>query len=229
MLNRRHLVMLGAALIRPTRAFAGPAGQRLETRLFNFKDEVSPEQTSEIIAAMKEVARAPGVGGFLIGRNFIPDPFPTRFEWISMIQFEHIDRGADDRRFESLRNQLSTLCRNQVDCELTGPTAPRFADGAGVKVRHTVMFDFKPDASPEDQARNVDAIRAMGRLPMVQAYRVERSTADLSDPTRMQWQVIGDFASVADYRAYSQAPVHLAIRDDFKVHTSRVAFLDVEL
>jgi hypothetical protein len=45
----------------------------------------------------------------------------------------------------------------------------------------------------------------------------------------MQWQVIGDFASVADYHAYSQAPVHLAIRDDFKAHTSRVAFLDVKL
>jgi hypothetical protein len=45
----------------------------------------------------------------------------------------------------------------------------------------------------------------------------------------MDWQVIGDFASMADYRAYSDAPVHLAIRDDFRAHTSRVAFLDVAL
>jgi hypothetical protein len=45
----------------------------------------------------------------------------------------------------------------------------------------------------------------------------------------MEWQVVGDFASLADYEAYSRAPVHLAIRDDFNAHTSRVAFLDVAL
>jgi hypothetical protein len=225
MFNRRDLLMLGAGFGCPALAFAGPEGVRLETRLFNVKDEVSPERTSEIIAAMKDFASSPGVGGFLVGRNFIPDPFPTRFEWLYMIQLD----TAADLRFAALRSEVSALCRNQVACDLTGPTADRFADAAGVKVRHTVMFDFKPDASAADQARNVDAIRNMGRLPMVKAYRVERSANYPADPAQMQWQVIGDFASVADYRAYAQAPVHLAIRDDFKAHTSRVAFLDVEL
>jgi hypothetical protein len=98
-----------------------------------------------------------------------------------------------------------------------------------VKVRHTVMFDFKPEASAKDQARNVDAIRNMGKLPMVKSYRVEQSASYPSGPTQMQWQVIGDFASVDDYWAYAKASVHLAIRDDFKAHTARVAFLDVEL
>ena len=46
---------------------------------------------------------------------------------------------------------------------------------------------------------------------------------------QMDWQVIGDFASMADYRAYADAPAHLDIRDDFRAHTSRVAFLDTEL
>jgi hypothetical protein len=34
---------------------------------------------------------------------------------------------------------------------------------------------------------------------------------------------------VDDYKAYSASPVHLAIREDFTAHTSRVAFLDVQL
>jgi hypothetical protein len=237
MIDRRALVMLGVGLIVPSRAFAGPTGQRLETRLFNFRDDVSPEKISEAIASLRDAASSLGAGGFLAGRNFIPDPFPTRFAWLYMMQFDLMpfdsaadgDRPAAHRRFEAVSADLSALCRNQVQCDLAGPTALRYADAAGVKVRHTVMFDFKPDASAEDQARNVDAIRTMGRLPMVQAYRVERSATYPSDPTQMQWQVIGDFASVEAYRAYSGAPVHLAIRDDFKAHTSRVAFLDVRL
>jgi len=231
--NRRE-VLLGAAgaALAPLAARAAPPSPRLQTRLFNLRDDVSPAKTAEIVAQMKAFAASPGVGGFLIGRNFIPDPFATRFEWLSMIQFDDVAGGAGLaalRRFEALRTTLSALCRNEVDCDLTGPTPARFADPAGVKVRHTVMFDFKPDASADDQARNVDAIRTMGKLPMVQAYRVERSALYPSDPTQMQWQVIGDFASVDDYKAYSKAPVHLAIADDFKAHTARVAFLDVEL
>lgn len=232
MIDRRKLVMMGAALLGPSRALAGAAGQRLETRLFNFRDTVSPEKTSEVIAALTDVARSPEVGGFLVGRNFIPDPFATRFEWLYMIQIAPADGGdlpPAYGRFQAIAAELSALCRDQVQCDLAGPIAPRFADAAAVKVRHTVMFDFRPDASAGDQARNVDAIRNMGRLPMVQAYRVERSATYPSDASQMQWQVIGDFASVEDYRAYSNAPVHLAIRDDFKAHTSRVAFLDVKL
>jgi hypothetical protein len=237
MLTRRDAILLaaaaaGAELSGASAVSAKPAPTQLETRLFNFSDEVSPARAADVVARMKDMAKTPGVGGFMIGRNFIPDPFPARFEWLYMIQFDAFDgpaRRAAYRRFEALRTELSALCRNQVGCDLAGPTSSRFADAAGVKVRHTVMFDFKPDASVEDQARNVDAIRTMGKLPMVQAYRVERSAAYPSDPTQMQWQVIGDFASVDDYKAYSNAPVHLAIREDFKAHTSRVAFLDVGL
>jgi hypothetical protein len=234
----RREVVLGAAvaalapLAGATGAHAEPKPARLETRLFNLRDDASPEKTAEIVAKMKAFAATSGVGGFLIGRNFVPDPFPTRFEWLYMIQFDDLagDMGPTAfRRFEALRAELSSLCHNEVQCDLTGPTPPRFADAAGVKVRHTVMFDFKPEASAEDQARNVEAIRTMGKLLMVKSYRVERSATYPSDPTQMQWQVIGDFASVDDYWAYAKAPVHLAIRDDFKAHTSRVAFLDVEL
>jgi hypothetical protein len=232
--NRRDVMVGGAlaALAGATVARAGPEAARLETRLFNVREDVSPEKTAEVVSAMKAFAASPGVGGFLIGRNFIPDPFPTRFEHLYMIQFDDLAGragSAASRRFEALRAELSSLCLNEVQCDLAGPTPPRFADAAGVKVRHTVMFDFKPEASPEDQARNVEAIRTMGKLPMVKSYRVERSATYPSDPTQMQWQVIGDFASVQDYWAYAKAPVHLAIRDDFKAHTSRVAFLDVEL
>jgi hypothetical protein len=237
MLHRREVILNAAiAALAPltdaTPASAEPPSARLQTRLFNFRADVSPERTAEIVAEIKAFAASAGVGGFLIGRNFIPDPFPTRFEWLYMIQFDDLaagEGGAALRRFEALRGDLSALCRNEVECDLAGPTPPRFADATGVKVRHTVMFDFKPEASAEDQARNVYAIRDMGKLPMVKSYRVEQSASYPSGPTQMQWQVIGDFASVQDYWAYAKAPVHLAIRDDFKAHTARVAFLDVEL
>jgi len=133
------------------------------------------------------------------------------------------------RRFEDLRNELTSLCRNEVECDLHGKFPDRIADAPGVTVRHTVMFDFKPDAPRDAQERIVAAIRRMGTLPMVQHYLVDHSSASAPDANQMQWQVIGDFASVADYQAYSGAPVHLAIRDDFTAHTSRVAFLDAKV
>jgi hypothetical protein len=232
MIGRRQ-VLAGAAvaaLVPLERGFANalPAAPVLETRLFNLSDAADPAAVTALIARIRALAGMPGVGGVLVGRNFVPDPFPARFEWLSMVQF---DAAADAarREYDAALADLDRLCRNHVACDLAGPFATRFAAAPGVGVRHTVMFDFKPDASPADQARNVDAIRAMGHLPMVQAYHVERSALYPGDPTQMQWQVIGDFASVADYRAYAAAPVHLAIREDFKAHTARVAFLDVQL
>jgi hypothetical protein len=233
--NRRDLIALGAlatsaALTGTCGASAAPpstTASRLETVLFNLKDGLSSAETADCVARFKD--RALSSGG-LIGRNFIPTPFPTRFEWIYMAQFDADPLGdAAYDRFKSARDELAARCRNQARCDLNCPLPPRFADARGVTVRHTVMFDFKPDAPPEARERNVAAIRAMGRLPMVQAYLVEPSARSVSGPDQMQWQVVGDFASVADYRAYSQAPVHLAIKDDFTAHTSRVAFLDVQL
>jgi hypothetical protein len=225
----RRQIIVGAALAALTplsRAF-GATSRLLETRLFNLRDDADPVAVAAIIARLRALAGVPGVSGILVGRNFVPDPFPARFEWVTMVQFdEHVQ--AARHQYQAARSDLAFLCRNQVACDLTGGFAPGYGAARGVGVRHTVMFDFRPDASSADRARNVDAIREMGKLPMVQAYRVERSALDPADPAQMQWQVIGDFASEADYRAYAAAPVHLAIRDDFNAHTSRVAFLDVK-
>lgn len=147
-----------------------------------------------------------------------------------MIQFD--DFAADEkylRQFEDLTNGLSSYFRNDVQCDLNVALRAKFADAPGVGVRHIVMFNFRPDASAEAQARNVAAIRGMGQLPMVRHYLVERNPSYKPGSAQMEWQVIGDFANVEDYRAYSSAPVHLAIREDFATYTSRVAFLDVEV
>ncbi len=69
----------------------------------------------------------------------------------------------------------------------------------------------------------------MGPMPIERHYIVQPSALAAAGPMQMQWQVIGDFANLADHHAYSQAPVHLAIRDDFNAQTSRVAFLDAKL
>jgi hypothetical protein len=238
--TRRDTLALGASATLGALARAGGAsasaktrqGPTLRTRLFNFKAETSPDTQSEMISRLRSFTKSPGVDSLLIGQNFIPTQFSSRFEWIFMIQFG--DTAAPDAHtvrqdFDRATKALASHCRNAVQCDLHSSFPAKFADGAGVKVRHTVMFDFKADASPEARERNVAAIRTMGKLPMVQRYFVERSVGEMSGPTQMQWQVIGDFGSVDDYKAYSQAPVHLAIRDDFTAHTSRVAFLDVEL
>jgi hypothetical protein len=232
--NRRDIMLLAAAaaFTRTRRSHGADAAAHLETRLFNFRDDVSDNQIADIVAGFKSFGKLPGVDGLMIGRNFIPQPFPTRFEWIYMIQFPAgrvRSAGTIGQRLSALKAGLTSRCRNEVECSVTCPLPPRYADAAGVTVRHTVMFSFRPDASPKARERNVAAIRQMGHLPMVRHYLVQPSAAADPGPTQMQWQVIGDFASVADYQAYSQAPMHLAIRNDFKVHTSRVAFLDVKL
>jgi hypothetical protein len=201
---------------------------RLQTRLFNFRDDVSLQLAQDIVARLRAGAHAAGASGFLAGRNFNSVPFPTRFEWIAMIEFGAVGSAARGP-LEQLTEDLKAHCRDQVECELAGPFPPGYANADGVKLRHTVMFDFRPDAPPDAQQRIVDAIRSMGRLPMVQAYRVEKSAAPAPAGERMEWQVIGDFASTADYKAYSDAPNHLAMRDDFRRHTARLAFLDVAL
>jgi hypothetical protein len=238
MTNRREVIALGAwcglaALARPADSSAGSPAEdeaRLETWLFNLKDDISPARTNETIATFSGRARSLGAGGFLLGRNFIPDPFPARFEWICMVQFAGADAESAQARdgFALARNDLAASWRNSVRCDIDHRLPAGYADATGIKVRHTVMFNFKPQAPAEARARNVAAIRAMGALPMVQAYLVDRSPRFAQAPDQMEWQVIGDFASVADYRAYAQHPAHLALKDDFTAHTSRVAFLDVQ-
>jgi hypothetical protein len=203
---------------------------RLETRLFNLNDSLSPDAAAEIVGKFKEVAKEAAMGGVLVGRNLNAVPFATRFEWIYMIQFAPPGAGSENpalQRFEAARDLLATHCRNAAACTLDCDLPPRFAAAPNVKVRHTVMFSFKADATAEDRARNVVAIRNMGRLPMVRSYLVQPAYPNVSGPDQMQWQVIGDFDSLADYQAYASAPVHLQISADFKAHTSRVAFLDV--
>jgi hypothetical protein len=125
---------------------------------------------------------------------------------------------------------ISPLCRSLAACELRQPLPAGFVPAPpGVQVRHTVMFDFKPGTPAEARERNVQAIREMGRLPMVLSFWVAPNIAFGSDPAQMEWQVIGDFGSLKDYQAYAAAPAHLSIRDDFQAHTSRVAFIDVAL
>jgi len=238
--NRRDVLALGAGATAWWAARGGdalaqgdvtsPARARLETRLFNLNDSLSPDAAAEIVATFTKAAKEAATGGVLVGRNLNDVPFATRFEWIYMIQFAPTAAEANNaafQRFEAARALLATQCRNVAACTLDCDLPPRFAAAPNVKVRHTVMFSFKTDASAEDRARNVASIRNMGRLPMVRSYLVQSASPNASGPDQMQWQVIGDFDSLADYQAYATAPVHLQIGTDFKAHTSRVAFLDV--
>lgn len=209
----------------------GAQAARLQTRLFNFRDDVLPEQADAMIAAFKDHVRAAGVASLLVGRNFIPTPFPTRFEWIFMVEaidFDRLSQTAAFDRFRAAVAQLTGMCRNQVQCDLDCRLPPDFAQATGVGVRHTVMFSFKPGTPAAVRAGIVDDIRQMGTLPMVRHYLVEPSLPGVGGADELEWQVIGDFADVAAYKAYSAAPVHLAIRANFTANTARVAFLDMQ-
>jgi hypothetical protein len=226
-----------AALASGARALARPASAqrpaaRLETLLFNLADDLAPQRAAEVIESLRGLAASPGVAGLRVGRNLNAVPFPSRFEWFAMLQFDPaIRRGSDPayQRVRQQRNELATAFRNFVECDVAAALPAQFAQAPGVKVRHTVMFNFKAGADHDARARNVAAIRKMGKLPMVQHYLVTPGELATNEPGRMQWQVIGDFASLADFQAYYAAPDHLAMRDDFVAHTSRVAFIDIEL
>ena len=161
--RRQALVLAGSAVLSimagssGIRAAAnGSARSRLATRMFNFRETVSTVTADAMLAKLKELGTLAGIAGFMVGKNLSPTPFSTRFEWIYLIQFDEDRTTAADpayRRFEDLRNELTSLCRNEVECDLYGKFPDRIAD----------------------------------------------------------------------------APVHLAIRDDFTAHTSRVAFLDAKV
>jgi hypothetical protein len=238
--NRREVIALAgsaamAVVAIPFGVSAAPADApvaRLETRLFNFKDDISPERAAELVAGFKGSAKAAGIDALFVGRNLNSIQFPTRFEWMYMFQiddFANHPRSAAYERFEKAREDLASLCRAEARCDLDRPLPAGFAMAPGVKVRHVVMFNFKPEASPEARERNVSAIVQMGKLPMVRNYIVEHNAPSATGPNQMEWQVIGDYASLADFQAYANAPVHLAIKEDFTANTSRVAFLDVEV
>ena len=240
MTTRREVIVMGAsiggALLLPAVPSwvdaRTPRRSRLETRMFNFRADATSDATESIIRRMKEFAAGPGIAGFKVGRNLSQTPFPTRFEWIYFLQStarRTPDAEPASGRFLRLREELESLCSSDVECELDLELPPRYADAPGVKVRPTVMFDFKAEAAPEAQERIVAAIRSMGTLPMVQHYLVARTSIAKRAQHQMEWQVIGDFANLEDYQAYSDAPVHLAIRADFTANTSRVAFLDVNV
>jgi hypothetical protein len=230
----RRQVALGASAT--LAALAGGASApmttaRLYTRLFNLRADISTAQTEEITGRLRATAEAAGLDGFLLGRNYNAQPFATRFEWLCMVQMGSA-RPADDPALAAFRaacDDLAIQCRSEARCEIDTALPARFADAAGVGLRHVVTFNFKPDASAEDIHRNVEAIREMGRLPMVRGYRVEPASPAATGPNQMQWEVIGDFASAADYKAYAEAPVHTSLFKDFAAHTSRVAFIDVAL
>jgi hypothetical protein len=235
--TRREVIAFGAsatmtALTGGPGASAATGPARLETRLFNFKDEVSPERAAALVAKFRESAKAAGLDGFLLGRNRITAQYPTHLEWMTMFQVDDFAakrNGPAYQGFVRARDELASHFRNEARCDMDRILPAGYGAAPNVKVRHVVMFSFKPESSAEARERNVNAIREMGKLPMVLNYIVEPNAPSVSGPDQMEWQVIGDYASVADYTAYSEAPVHLAIRDDFTAHTSRVAFVDVEL
>lgn len=236
--TRRDMIFLGASIVATPRsgwaaAPAQPVLSRLETRLFNFRESVPAKEQENILRKLSALTKDTEFGGFMVGRNIVKISYPTRFEWMYMVQLDSTNRQASATNaytgFSVLRDVLAAHCSGTVACDLQCPLPPRYADASGVKVRHTVMFDFKLSATADARKRNVDAIRGMGKLPMVQSYLVEPSDGSAADSEQMQWQVTGDFASMADYTAYAQAPVHLAIRKDFTENTSRVTFLDVAL
>lgn len=74
-------------------------------------------------------------------------------------------------------------------------------------IRHIVLFRVHDDVSEADEDAAVAALRALGSLPSVHAWRVERSS-----DTRKGRIVVEDatFASASDFEAFRRDPAHVA-------------------
>ncbi len=204
----------------------------VETRLFNLRDNVSPGRAEEAVHNLRSRVAEAGFKAATVGRNFVPTPFATRFEWVTIVQwpdFAGLTPPLTHRLVQDAMDELKSLGRNYVRSDLPGALPPAFSKATSGNVRHTVMFTFNADASPDVRSRIISDIREMGRLPMVQAYLVEPCSPYLAGSDQMEWQVLGDYRSKEDYKSYSDAPNHLAIRDVFVKNTSKVAFLDTIL
>jgi hypothetical protein len=79
-------------------------------------------------------------------------------------------------------------------------------------IRHTVLLTFgDTDESTIDAV--VDELRTLpGLIPEIAAYTVGRDLA--MQPGTADVVVIGDFATVEDYRAYANHPEHLRVIEE---------------
>jgi len=76
----------------------------------------------------------------------------------------------------------------------------------------------------------VRLLAALGYAPVLEAPLPNGRRADvMALGPKGDILIVEVKSSLDDYRAYSNAPVHLAIREDFTAQTARVAFLDVQI
>ena len=77
-------------------------------------------------------------------------------------------------------------------------------------IRHVVLFRFKEGITDADIRAIDEGLAELPALvPEIHAYRHGRDLA-LAD-ANWDYAVVGDFASVEDYRAYSRNPDHIAV------------------
>ena len=92
----------------------------------------------------------------------------------------------------------------------------RLASGAmtalsGSRVRHCVAFTLRHDEGTAEEAAFLDALRALGAIPGVEAFEV---VAEVSPKNDYRYGVSMEFADRAAYAAYDAHPDHVAfVRD----------------
>lgn len=74
-------------------------------------------------------------------------------------------------------------------------------------LRHIVLFRLHDDVADADVDRAITELRALGSLPSVSAWRVERSS-----DTRKGRILVEDatFASASDFETFRRDPAHVA-------------------
>jgi hypothetical protein len=80
-------------------------------------------------------------------------------------------------------------------------------------IHHLVFFELSDDATDADRDAIIDGLRSMkGVVPEIQSYTVG---AALPSPNA-NWTIalIGEFASIDDYKAYSANPDHTKLVTD---------------
>lgn len=95
-------------------------------------------------------------------------------------------------------------------------------------IRHTVLVTFD-DTDESTIAAVIDELRTLpGLIPEIETYSVERDL-DLQ-PGTADLVVVGDFATVEDYRVYATHPEHLRVVDEhMRPHMTGAVRAQIEL
>ncbi len=211
--------------------------------LFGLKSDVTAPQREELVGAIKGLAKIPGVKELMIHKvnpSNNPEVDSTGgFQYALAVDFasqaDYQAYQAHDLYKSTMRDKFTPYRGLMTTVDVDKPfwfvsKDPKLAS-AEVKLRHFVLFNFKPSV-PEPIRYHVNAtiMGATATQPTVLGFMMGKNIIPSSATSRFEWLCVADFASVADSDAYQNYPLHTDVtRDIFEPNYSECIVDDVYL